>query len=97
MHHLCFFSVSDRVRVSGGHLCEAEAPTEATAETLSLRLPLAVPKIAFRLGAPSDFDRCATIALPSSATGGGRALCLTPGVNRPNKTKKELLFQAVLL
>lgn len=22
-----------RVRVSGGHLCEAEAPTEATAET----------------------------------------------------------------
>ena len=24
-----------RVRVSGGHLCEAEAPTEAAAETVS--------------------------------------------------------------
>lgn len=24
-----------RVRVSGGHLCEAEAPTEAAAETLA--------------------------------------------------------------
>ena len=53
----------------------AEAPTEAAAENLNLLfpmnidslpilsncgiLPLAVPKIAFRLGAPSDFDRCA--------------------------------------
>ena len=26
------------VRVSGGHLCEAEAPTEAAAETLSTEL-----------------------------------------------------------
>ena len=25
--------------------------------------PLAVPKIAYRLGAPSDFDRCAILAL----------------------------------
>jgi len=25
--------------------------------------PLAVPKIAFRLGAPSDFDRCAILTL----------------------------------
>ena len=36
-----------------------EAPTEAAAENLNPWLPLAVPKIAFRLGAPSNFDRCA--------------------------------------
>ena len=36
-----------------------EAPTEAAAEILNPWLPLAVPKIAFRLGAPSNFDRCA--------------------------------------
>ena len=29
---------SSRVRVSGGHLGEAEAPTEAAAETLSAKL-----------------------------------------------------------
>ena len=28
---------TDGVRVSGGHLCEAEAPTEAAAETVSKR------------------------------------------------------------
>ena len=28
-------SLVSRVRVSGGHLCEAEAPTEAAAETLA--------------------------------------------------------------
>lgn len=42
-----------RVRVSGGHLCEAEAPTEATAETA---LPLGERKtclrIAFLMGSP---------------------------------------------
>ena len=27
----------DGVRVSGGHLCEAEAPTEAAAETVARR------------------------------------------------------------
>ena len=27
-----------RLRVAGGHLCEAEAPTEAAAETLSTEL-----------------------------------------------------------
>jgi len=75
-----------------------EATTEAAAETLNLRLPLAVPKIASRLGAPSDFDRCATITLPSSATGGGRVLCLTPtGGQSALLTKKEPLSQAVLL
>ena len=31
-------SLVQRVRVSGGHLCEAEAPTEAAAETLSTEL-----------------------------------------------------------
>ena len=37
-----------------------EAPTEAAAETLNPWLPLAVPEIVFRLGAPNDFDRCAS-------------------------------------
>ncbi len=37
------------MRVSGGHLCEAKAPTEPAGENLNLRLPLAVPKIFFVL------------------------------------------------
>ena len=36
-----------------------EAPTEAAAETSNPWLPLAVPKIPFRLGVPRDFDRYA--------------------------------------
>ena len=32
---------------------------------------LAVPKIAYRLGAPSDFDRYAVQRLPASAAGSG--------------------------
>ena len=36
-----------------------EALTEAETETLNPWLPLAVPKIAFRLVEPSNFDRCA--------------------------------------
>ena len=30
-------SLVQRVRVSGGHLCEAEAPTEAAAETVDCK------------------------------------------------------------
>jgi len=65
-----------------------EATTEAAAETLNPWLPLAVPKIASRLGAPSDFDRCATVTLPLSATGGGRVLCLVPQVRAQSAKEK---------
>ena len=36
-----------------------EAPTEAAAETLNLRLPLAVPEILLCLERHKNFDRCA--------------------------------------
>ena len=39
----------------------------------SKRVRLAVPKVAYRLGAPSNFDRCAVQALPVSSTGSGNA------------------------
>ena len=68
-----------------------EAPTEAGAETsnlrhLRLRRHLAVPKIALRLGAPSDFDRCASLcslhrpqdALATSPKASALPSCATP-------------------
>ena len=64
------------VRVSGGHLCEAEAPTEPAGETAvrraAIRSPfkditdsfalitLAVPKSCYSLGARTTFDRGAS-------------------------------------
>ena len=47
------------MRVSGGHLCEAEAPTEAAAETLNLRPYSCGYQNFYRLGAAKNFDRCA--------------------------------------
>ena len=44
-------------------------------QDLNLQRPSCGSQSSLRLGAPMNFDRCATIALPSSATGGGRALC----------------------
>lgn len=42
-----------RVRVSGGHLCEAEAPTEVTAEiALPLREHKTCLQVAFLMGLP---------------------------------------------
>ena len=57
-----------------------EAPTEAAAETLNPWLPLAVLEIHRSLFTSLNFDRCATVVLPASATSGGRTLCLVPHI-----------------
>jgi len=66
-------------------VCNTEAPTEAAAETLNLRLPLAVPddsKLPFLACRPLRHFK-----LAPSSTGCARVQCLTPGVNRPQIKK----------
>ena len=57
-------------------VCNTEAPTEAAAETLNLRLPLAVPddsKLPFLACRPLRH-----FTLAASSTGCARVQCLTP-------------------
>ncbi len=73
------YGTSDRVRVSGGHLCAQHRSTDrGGSRDLEPAATSYGSQNSLRLGAPMNFDRCATVALPSSAIGDGRALCLTP-------------------
>ena len=72
------FGRGDRVRVSGGHLCATHRSTDRGGsrdfEPAALSL-LRCPKSLFRLGAPSDFDRCAILASLHRPPGALRRRC----------------------
>jgi len=61
--------------------CAILASFHRPQDALRRRCPLAVPKIAYRLGAPSDFDRCAispSLYPPPAAVGfNAQNICAT--------------------
>ena len=79
-----------RARVSGGHLCEAEAPTEAAAETVDFAKQKTEEEIVQTLTTPQSCLRQA------SSPDKGR-LCCADFLFLPNKLKTETLLKKEVL
>ena len=70
----CTFRASPSSATGGGRLSERYLHQfRLAASDVSARCRLAVPEISLLAAASRNFDRCTFHALPSSATGGGKA------------------------